>query len=69
MNLQECKFGIIVQETCCLQKEENKIGMISGITENGSGEIIPLIKWSNGKEYPIHPANIKIYKGGKNAKS
>lgn len=57
MKLEECKFGVIVQ-----QINPTIIGMIVGISENSVKEAIPLVQWQDGKQYAIHHSNIKLVK-------
>lgn len=68
MKLKDCEIGKIVRENIekmyseqCRPKKA-QIGYIIGLTENSQNEIIPLVKWSNGIENPIHYSNIELLK-------
>ena len=66
MNLKDCKQGILV--TC-----DNRIGMITGITNNAPLEnhivrreierAIPIVSWSCGETSAIHYSNLNVFKG------
>ena len=66
MKLSKCEYGKLVQD------KHGKIGMIAGITNNipsanaadrgDPANAIPLVRWSCGAEYGIHPGNIELLK-------
>lgn len=38
--------------------EKKTWGHITGFSKNDFGETILVVKWDNGKEYPVHPHNV-----------
>lgn len=66
MKLKDCIHGVLVKD------RDGYIGMIAGITNNCESSdrptrskpssAIPLVQWSNGTTYGIHPANIELLK-------
>ncbi len=69
MKLKDCTYGKLV---ITVDKYSQKVGMIIGITNNAEhgtmdqrskiSNAIPLVRWSNGREFGIHYENIELYK-------
>ncbi len=63
MKLKECIHGVLVTD-----KDRNRVGMIVGITNNrpnqslenriGVEYAIPVVQWSDGETFGIHPCNL-----------
>jgi hypothetical protein len=57
MKLSQCNFGQIVRG----KYGNHKYGHICGLTRSPSDKItIPIVKWDDGSEYPIHHDNLEL---------
>ena len=55
MKLSECEMVKIV-----VGDHPAKVGHIVGLHQNSNSEIVPIVRWADGFEYPVHYANIYL---------
>lgn len=62
MKLSECKQGVLL--ISIRGYKVGKIAMVVGISQNSTGEAIPLVQWQdNLNPEPVHHVNFEIYEG------
>ena len=64
MKLSECTGGTLVVDKRLLEIRKGKsrrIGMVKGVRDNPSGEVIPLVEWADGDLRGVHHEDLMPY--------